>query len=166
MRPKQREAFDLLTLQLVERGYVRRGPPGPPEWDGRGFLEATAESHTRVLALLQAEADALALQRQRDAAEGLSRPGSWYPVHAARIDIFNERKGGGRWEIHVEVPDYENGEGEGLEDCLGYKVAAPCGDGRAIWLDDGALIVWEGLDLALLWAEDLAWKVAAAQKVT
>ena len=154
MRPKQREAFDLLTLQLMERGYIRTGPAGPPEWDGRGFLRATPETAARALALLQAEAEALALQRQRDAAAGLSRPGSWFPVHSSRIDILDDR---GRWQIQVVAPYYEDGDYEnedyedGLEDYLGCKIAA-----FGSWLDDGEVIVWEGLDQALQWAEDLA----------
>lgn len=158
MRPKQREAFDLLTLQLVERGYIRTGPPGPPEWDGRGFLRVTPETAARVLALLQAEAEALALQRQRDAAAGLSRPGRWFPVHSSRIDILDDR---GQWQIQVVAPYYEDGDCEdGLEDYLGCKIAA-----FGNWLDDGDVIVWEGLDQALQWAEDLAERVGAGLEV-
>ena len=137
MRPKQRQAFDLLTLQLVERGYIRLGP-------------------TDLLL-----SDELRELLQRDAAAGLSRPGSWWPIHGLGLDMSNavmpdwgRLTGGGCWSIEVSAPDFGPDE-------LRCLVAAFDQEGERIYADDTAAISWEGLDQALKWADDLAAQVGA-----
>ena len=141
MRPKQRQAFDLLTLQLVERGYIRLG--------------ATDWLRSELLELLQ-----------RDAAAGLSRPGSWWAIHGLGLDMSNavmpnwdRLTSGGCWSIQVSAPDFGPDE-------LRCLVAAFDQEGERIYADDiGAEISWEGLDQALKWADDLAAQVGAGLEV-
>jgi hypothetical protein len=75
------------------------------------------------------------------------------------FDAVRMGRSGGGWEIQVFAADFG-------ADQLRCKVAAFDQDGERVWADDGCAISWEGLDLALRWAEDLASQVAAAQEVT
>lgn len=148
MTPKQREAFDLLTLQLVEQGYIRVGGPADPEWDGVTRRKVTPEDSDNFYAVREADWEA-----------GLSRPGAWVCTHAEEIVICNELRGGdaGHWEIRVLAPDYSGDpDPEGLTDYLGCQVCVWGADCRAVWADDGAVIVWGGLGQAVQWVEDLA----------
>ena len=129
MTPKQREAFDLLTLQLVEQGYMRIDNPTIPAI--HDFERATAS--------------------------GSHRPGVWCPTSSS-IGITNDREQGRkRWDIRVFWLTCEEVDPYWDEDCLGYTACAYTADGNIrCWLRNHELLIWRDLGEAVQSAEDLA----------